>query len=126
MTDIDILLDKFRLVCTKYKLDDINNKECGNELKSVLTDLNSNIKNEIDRYTHKEYELGYKRMGNQVTFKTPDGVKINQDKLKNMITIMYVFLGKKKDDKGNYKPANFNDLDDEIKRKIEELLKKLK
>ena len=126
MTDIDILLNKFRLVCAKYNLNDINEKECGNKLKNVLTDLNSNIRDKIDRYTHKGYELGYKRMGNQVTFKTPDGVKINQDKLKNMITIMYVFLGKKKEDKNNYKPANFNNLDDEIKKKIEELLKKLK
>ena len=125
MTDLDILFNKFRLVCTKYQFNDINDKECGNQLKSVLTDLNTNIQQKIDSYNHQDYELGYKRLGNQVTFKTPDGIKLNSDKLKNMITIFYVFLGKKKEE-SNYKPGDMDDLDDEIKKKIEDLLKKLK
>ena len=126
MTDIDVLLDRFRLVCTRYKLNDINKKECGNQLKSVLSELNNNIQDQITQYNHKSYELGYKRMGNNLTFKTPDGVNINSDKLKNMITILYVFMGKKSDDNYNSNKLNLNDLNDDIKKKIEELLKKLK
>ena len=38
--NFDILINRFRTVCTKYKLNSIDENECGNKLQTVLTDLN--------------------------------------------------------------------------------------
>ena len=94
----DLLANKFRSTCTKYKLNSIDDNECGNQLKNILTDLNESINNEINTFSGNNYELGYKRIGNKNLF-FPDDIKNLKDgKLKNMITILYVFLDKKNND----------------------------
>ena len=122
----DLLANKFRSTCTKYKLNSINENECGNQLKEILTDLNDSVNNEINTFSGNKYELGYKRMGNNNLF-FPDDIKnLKGGKLKNMITILYVFLGKKNDDNTKSNQIELDGLDDDLKKKIEELLKKLK
>lgn len=122
----DLLANKFRSTCTKYKLNSINENECGNQLKEILTDLSDSVNNEINTFSGNKYELGYKRMGNNNLF-FPDDIKnLKGGKLKNMITILYVFLGKKNDDNINPNQIELDGLDDDLKKKIEELLKKLK
>lgn len=122
----DLLANKFRSTCTKYKLNSINENECGNQLKKILTDLSDSVNNEINTFSGNKYELGYKRMGNNNLF-FPDDIKnLKGGKLKNMITILYVFLGKKNDDNINPNQIELDGLDDDLKKKIEELLKKLK
>lgn len=123
----DLLANKFRSTCTKYKLNSIDDNECGNQLKNILTDLNESINNEINTFSGNNYELGYKRIGNKNLF-FPDDIKNLKDgKLKNMITILYVFLDKKNNDINNKSDKiELNDIDNDLKKKIEELLKKLK
>ena len=123
----DLLANKFRSTCTKYKLNSINENECGDKLKEILSDLNNSVSDEINTFSGNSYELGYKRLGNNNLF-FPDDIKnLKGNKLKNMITILYVILGKKSDD-NNDRPdkIELDDLDDDLKKKIEELLKKLK
>ena len=123
----DLLANKFRSTCTKYKLNSIDDNECGNQLKNILTDLNESINNEINTFSGNDYELGYKRIGNKNLF-FPDDIKNLKDgKLKNMITILYVFLDKKNNDINNKSDKiELNGIDNDLKKKIEELLKKLK
>mgnify|MGYP003337488087 CR=1 FL=1 len=123
----DLLANKFRSTCTKYKLNSIDDNECGNQLKNILTDLNESINNEINTFSGNNYELGYKRIGNKNLF-FPDDIKNLKDgKLKNMITILYVFLDKKNNDINNKSDKiELNGIDNDLKKKIEELLKKLK
>ena len=123
----DLLANKFRSTCTKYKLNSINENECGDKLKKILNDLNNSVNDEINTFSGNNYELGYKRIGNKNLFFPNDIKNLKDNKLKNMITILYVILGKKDDNINNKQDKlELDNLDDDLKRKIEELLKKFK
>jgi len=106
--NIEVLLNKFRYICTQYSFDMIDDQKCGVKLDKLLKELNVNVHDEIEDLK---------------IFK--DGTQKNVNKIFNILFILH------KQNKNNTKnKENYNENYDEnviiIDNNISQRIKNIK
>ena len=101
--NIEVLLNKFRYICTQYSFDMIDEQKCGIKLDKLLKELNVNVRDEIEDLKN---------------FK--DGSLQNVNKIFNILFILYKQKKGKSDNNEKY-DENIIIMDNEISKRIDSI-----
>ncbi len=101
--NIEVLLNKFRYICTQYSFDMIDEQKCGIKLDKLLKELNINVRDEIEDLKN---------------FK--DGSLQNANKIFKILFILYKQKNGKSNNNGTY-DENIIIMDNEISKRIDSI-----